>query len=634
MKEIIVLFKTHLDIGFTDFAHTVMERYMTEYIPRALEVARALRGSGEGFVWTVGSLLVQEYLERAGNGAREMEEAIGRGEIRWHGLPCTTHTELMDEGLFRYGLSLSQKLDRRFGTKTRSAKMTDVPGHTRAMIPYLAEAGIEFLHIGVNPASTVPDVPALFRWRDISGREITVMYQRGYGDFAPIGNSGRALYFAHTGDNHGPQDPEHIWKVYEELHEKYPGVRIRAGSLEDVAAVARTLTDLPVVTEEIGDSWIHGVGSDPGKVSVFRSLLRLAGEMPEQDRESLYRQLLFIPEHTWGLDEKTHLGHNGVGEHRYFVRKEFEAVRSGERFRKMEESWQEQRDYLREGIRALGGNWRLLGGDILAARKGEFPDLQGFQAVSGEISLEEYRICFDQNGALEKLVRGEKVLADKNHLWGQVSYEVFSQMEYDRFYRQYVTCDAQWAVEDFGKVGIDSAVPERLSVRPGLTGIYRKGREIVCLLEFTGVSHTLYGAPGSLTMRWEFLPEAVSLELLWRDKPATRAAEALWLRFRPMEKLRGIRKLSQWIDPLQVVEKGGRSLHATDWGVRFDSLRIACRDCALVGPGASELFAFSGELPDPEDGTGFLLYNNVWGTNFVMWYEEDARFRFRMDWEA
>ena len=22
------------------------------------------------------------------------------------------------------------------------------------------------------------------------------------------------------------------------------------------------------------------------------------------------------------------------------------------------------------------------------------------------------------------------------------------------------------------------------------------------------------------------------------------------------------------------------------------------------------------------------LYNNVWGTNFPMWYEEDARFRF------
>ena len=57
--------------------------------------------------------------------------------------------------------------------------MTDVPGHTRAIVPLLAEAGIRFLHIGVNPASTPPRVPSLFRWRDPSGVEVMVMYQRG-----------------------------------------------------------------------------------------------------------------------------------------------------------------------------------------------------------------------------------------------------------------------------------------------------------------------------------------------------------------------------------------------------------------------------------------------------------------------
>ena len=33
----------------------------------------------------------------------------------------------MDRELFQYGLSLSQKLDERFGMKTVAAKMTDVP---------------------------------------------------------------------------------------------------------------------------------------------------------------------------------------------------------------------------------------------------------------------------------------------------------------------------------------------------------------------------------------------------------------------------------------------------------------------------------------------------------------------------
>ena len=26
----------------------------------------------------------------------------------------------------------------------------------------------------------------------------------------------------------------------------------------------------------------------------------------------------------------------------------------------------------------------------------------------------------------------------------------------------------------------------------------------------------------------------------------------------------------------------------------------------------------------------FNLVNNLWGTNFVMWYEDDARFRFSL----
>ena len=80
------------------------------------------------------------------------------------------------------------------------------------------------------------------------------MYQKDYGAFAPIGDSGTAIYFAHTGDNHGPQGPEQILKVYGELRRKYPGVKLRAGTLEDVAKVALGLSGLPVVTKEIGDS--------------------------------------------------------------------------------------------------------------------------------------------------------------------------------------------------------------------------------------------------------------------------------------------------------------------------------------------------------------------------------------------
>ena len=39
-KEIFILFKTHLDIGFTDYASCVREKYLHEYIPAAVRVAR------------------------------------------------------------------------------------------------------------------------------------------------------------------------------------------------------------------------------------------------------------------------------------------------------------------------------------------------------------------------------------------------------------------------------------------------------------------------------------------------------------------------------------------------------------------------------------------------------------------
>lgn len=176
ISEIIVLFKTHLDVGYTDFAENVVKNYMEVFIPGALNVAKQMRGEKERFIWTTGSWLISRFLDESPQ-REEMEDAIRNGDIRWHGLPFTIHTELMDRELFQYGLSLSQKLDERFGMKTIAAKMTDVPGHTRAMVSELANAGLKFLHLGVNPASSVPDVPPLFRWKAPDGQEIVVMYK-------------------------------------------------------------------------------------------------------------------------------------------------------------------------------------------------------------------------------------------------------------------------------------------------------------------------------------------------------------------------------------------------------------------------------------------------------------------------
>ena len=43
MDEILLVFKTHLDLGFTDSAENVISKYCDEYIPKAIDIANALK---------------------------------------------------------------------------------------------------------------------------------------------------------------------------------------------------------------------------------------------------------------------------------------------------------------------------------------------------------------------------------------------------------------------------------------------------------------------------------------------------------------------------------------------------------------------------------------------------------------
>ncbi|WP_365789809.1 hypothetical protein, partial [Eubacterium sp.] len=150
MKKVIVVSKTHLDLGFTDFAENIRKKYLDEFIPNAVKTAESVNTKDKKFVWTTGSWLLCEELK---NGTREnaavLTKALKNGDIVAHALPFTLHTELLDRDSLEYGLSLIDTIDKIRGKKTISAKMTDVPGHTKALIPLLAEKGIKLLHIGV-----------------------------------------------------------------------------------------------------------------------------------------------------------------------------------------------------------------------------------------------------------------------------------------------------------------------------------------------------------------------------------------------------------------------------------------------------------------------------------------------------
>jgi len=622
VNEILIIFKTHLDLGFTDLASTIHEKYIKEYIPAALRVSKELEQQGdERFVWTMGSWMINEYLDNAdADGVREMEAAIHDNRISWHALPFTTHTELMDMPLFEYGLGISKSLDSRFNKTTIAAKYTDVPGHTRGIIRPLSEAGVKFLHIGVNPACTPPDVPPLFRWRSPCGAEIVMMYQTDYGKFVQLGNTGKALYFAHTGDNHGPQSAKSIIQVYNELRKSHPGAKLTAATLNDVAEVVHSFReDLPVVTQEIGDSWIFGTGSDPRKMSIYRSLLRHRIKM---GLSGCNKYLLPVPEHTWGLDEKTHLNDHGN-----FIRADFEAVRTQAHYLKMEQSWREQREYLTGALNMLPAQTAAA---ISAEYKKPAPDLTNYESVdpNGIFSCNGSTFSFNSHGAINQLEHSGTILADKHHTLCEFRYELFSAAEYERFQSQFITYHYDWALEDLGKIGIDSAISAYECPEITLKALYKKENTWLAVISAEPRVTQLFGCPAILTAEWRFEPDSIHVDFSWNKKPANRTAEAMWLGFNPIAENLILNKLGGDVNPHDMVLCGGNRLHAIQDGVEFSNLRITSLDTALVCPGEPSLLKFVREHPDLKKGVFFNLYNNIYGTNFPMWYDEDARFRF------
>lgn len=653
-----LIFKTHLDVGFTDFSANVVRNYFQHYIPRAIELAREMRQSGsDRFVWTTGSWLIYEYLEQASAAERRlMEEAITAGDITWHALPFTTHSENMDASLFRFGLTLSQELDRRYGKHTIAAKMTDVPGHTRGIVPLLAEAGVQFLHIGVNGASTPPDVPPVFTWRDPpSGSDVMVMYHKGsYGDLMIVPGMQDAIAFAHTGDNMGPQSAQELRETYHELRQRFPGVNIQASTLDAFATrLAEVKPELPVIEQEIGDTWIHGVGTDPKKVARYRELLRLRRQwlqdgVPPEEMHAFSRGLLPVSEHTWGLDVKTHLG-----DWSSYAAPDFRAARSGANFQKMEASWREQRAYIDQAVKALPSGLMQEAEERLERLEPSVPDLDQFAPVmldGQSYALNHFRVSFDQNGWLNGLeTEGIEWCGPQNPL-GSFWYQTFSADDYRRFYRQYNVnkrWTREWSIPDFTKPGIDTAAPEQRIFFPTLVWSGHRSSEdqdtFLLLLEMPDEGWQEYGAPRQVSIEIVFHQRSPEVEycLQWFGKPACRLPEAVWFSFIPkvaQPKSWQMDKLGEWVSPLEVIRDGNRHLHAVGQGLRYQApgqtLWIDTLDAPLVAPGKPSMLNFTNRQPNLAHGLHFNLYNNLWGTNFPMWYGEDARFRFRLRFKA
>ena len=389
VTQVVVVFKTHFDIGYTDMAENVVQRYRTTMIDDALAVVDQNRTlpPAQQFVWTVPGWPMHQIVdwpEQTPERKRRVEQALKDGRFVVHALPFSTHTESLElEDLVR-GMGFASRITRALGLDLpRDAKMTDVSCHTWLLPTLLKQAGVNFFHLGSGAYCATPDLPTLFWWEGPDGSRLLTMYSRSYGTgLVPPPDWPHRTWLAliHTSDNHGPPQPSEIQKLLNEAKHKLPGVKIRIGRLSDFAdALLAEQPNLPVVRGDLPDTWIHGPMSDPAGASLARNTRPAiaAGELLNTQLRAwgvavpkiaptiaaAYEQSLLYGEHTWGgsltwlrTPNPSKAREFPWGELNFPYGEAWQIDRAEGRFATVEDSWKEHTRYIesaRDLIRPL-----------------------------------------------------------------------------------------------------------------------------------------------------------------------------------------------------------------------------------------------------------------------------------------
>ena len=385
VEEIIVVCKTHFDIGYTHRVDELISYYRTTMIDKALAIMEDSEDlpPEQQFVWTTPAWVMSKVLEewdgQTTERKKKLEEAFKSGRFVAHSLPFTSHSDIMSPEEFARGTQYSSFVSKKYELPlSYDAKVTDVPSHSNTLATGLANSGVKFIHIGCNWPSGPVDYPGLFWWEGPDGSRVLTFYSSIYGTCTALwpegwgGNTGDDhpgvigtnllppkgwphktwLAVLVTPDNSGPPQADALKPLFNEVAEKMPGVKIRMGRMQDFAdAIIESGADLPVIKKEAPDTWIHGVMSDPGGVKTYRNLQALSPaaealntqlqfwDIPVDDATGIFgkanEQMMLYAEHTWGIAQNVKVYGND------FIKQ------ADDEYKNLEDSWEDKTDYVR-----------------------------------------------------------------------------------------------------------------------------------------------------------------------------------------------------------------------------------------------------------------------------------------------
>ena len=92
---------------------------------------------------------------------------------------------------------------------------------------------------------------------------------------------------------HRPRLPSlQVLDIFQRTQAAFPEADVITSTLDSFTLAlqaALSQLQLPLVTEEIGDTWAYGIGSDADKVAEYRALLRMRTATAWKVQEAAYR---------------------------------------------------------------------------------------------------------------------------------------------------------------------------------------------------------------------------------------------------------------------------------------------------------------------------------------------------------
>jgi hypothetical protein len=701
IKTIHMINSNHFDAGYANLTVDVVNMYFDVYFQRAASVGAELRSpkhagkKGAGpLKWMTFSWLISLFFEcppgmliHCPNDQQKtnISDAIAAHDIVWPAFPHNAELATGDPSLLKFGVELSQNLAARFNASAASVLSTrDVPGMPRSSLKILKEAGVTALSEGMNGRMVPVNVPPSFVWRsqEVGGNEeVTLMptlwHWHGYGQIGEPGNPIRipgtddALCYCWRGDNEGP--PLSAMEVLDNAIT----IAISIG-LNEIDIVSSTLDDyvkkvheddawskLPVITTDLSDSWIWGVGSDPIKVSRMRSLCRARTMCELHDTPkhcgaddiafaNFSRLMLKNMEHTWGES----VFHYGPEANVHWSNAEFhEQLEAKEaHLVGMISSWNEQRIWgIEDALLALPPNHPVLTyvandiKEVTVDRVPPSPGDEGFSSIkvnpkngsTGIISVGPYQISFGKDGGMSSLVddaTSTEWVDDQGSNLGVFRYQTLNEDDFVQWRSVYLI-PGSGGESEYGKPKSfmnSTPTPVHQLASPVLRQVWINHETDEMYVRATFEDGGLvdnYGAPEEVWWLWSFSESVINMRFLLLNKTATRLPEASYVSFTPRidEGVWSHSILGEWSDPNDIAEGAAKGLHYVDErGTKLSSVRTGQQ--VEIGSSDSGLLRWGEPLPFPTPlkrivdtsvGPSFCLHNNIWNTNYPDWFPFD-----------